>query len=171
MPKHRESYKFARPAPNEKRRKKVCKKFRGSKEEGKDKHTVTPKTVTHPKFTKKVSKLTEGSGPCPHVVERNNNIKKTRNETPHCKPLRSNRYVLCTINPEMILSDQPGYRSTFARGLTGVSGFLPLVEKKIGLRFGDDLWGDLFCSVIIKMIPFVLIFHISVIMARVCSVY
>lgn len=41
-------------SPNPPRvRKEVRKKFRGSKEEGKDKHTVTPKTVTHPKFTKK----------------------------------------------------------------------------------------------------------------------
>lgn len=71
----------------------------------------------------------------------------------------------------MILRDQPGYRNTLSRGLARVSTFLPLVEKKIGLRFGNDLWGDLFCSVIIEVIPFVLIFDIGVIMARICSVY
>lgn len=68
----------------------------------------------------------------------------------------------------MILRDQPGYRNALSRGL---ATSLSLIEKKIGLRFGNDFWGDLFCSVIIEMIPFVLIFDIGVIMARICSVY
>lgn len=98
----------------------------------------------------------------------NNNIKKTCSEMPHCKPLRSNCYALCTIK-----SRDDTKRSTWlslSRGLVRVPAFLSPVKKKIGLRLGNDLWGDLFCPIIIEMIPFILIFDIGVIMPRICSV-
>lgn len=86
---------------------------------------------------------------------------------PHCKPLHSNRYALCTIKSR----DGPKkINLPLSRGLVRIFVFLSPVKKQIGLRFGDNLWGDLFCSVIIEMIPFILIFDIGVIMPRICSV-
>lgn len=57
-----------------------------------------------------------------------------------------------------------------SRGLVRVPAFLSPVKKKIGLRLGNDLWSNLFCPIIIEMIPFILIFDIGVIMPRICSV-